>query len=267
MTPQPRSLLIRTAGTNCEAELEYAWRRAGASTEILHIRRVIERPALLRDFHLLSFPGGFSYGDDLGAGRIHAIEIREKLLDPLREFVAAGKLVYGVCNGFQVLVKAGLLPGFDFLQPGPPPPLEATLTDNANGRFQDRWVVLKAVSPRTPFLKEGSVFRVPIAHGEGQFLPKDDGVMARLRANGQIVLKYVRPDGSPATGWPDNPNGSADDIAGICDPTGRVFGLMPHPERFVDAVQGPTWTREGNGMGDGEGLQVFRNAVEYAREL
>ncbi|MBI2920091.1 MAG: phosphoribosylformylglycinamidine synthase I, partial [Planctomycetes bacterium] len=252
---QPRSLLIRTAGTNCEAELEYAWQRAGASTEILHIKRVIEKPAILRDFQLLSFPGGFSYGDDLGAGRIHAIEIREKLIDPLREFVGAGKLIYGVCNGFQVLVKTGLLPGFDFLKPGPPPPLDATLTDNGNGRFQDRWITLRAVSSLSPFVKEGTVFRVPIAHGEGQFLPKDDAVMEKLRANRQVVLKYVKADGSPAKGYPDNPNGSADDIAGICDPTGRVFGLMPHPERHADKVQGPLWTREGGGAGDGEGLQ------------
>lgn len=265
--PTPRSLLIRTAGTNCEAELEYAWQRAGAATEILHVKRIVEKPAVLRDFQLVSFPGGFSYGDDLGAGRIHAIEIREKLIEPLREFVGAGKLVYGVCNGFQVLVKTGLLPGFDFLTSKALPPLDATLTDNENGRFQDRWVTLKAVSSLTPFLKEGDVFRVPIAHGEGQFLPKDDAVMAKLRANRQIVLKYVAADGSPAKKWPENPNGSADDIAGICDPTGRIFGLMPHPERFVDKVQGATWTREGNGDGDGEGLAVFRNAVDYVKGL
>jgi phosphoribosylformylglycinamidine synthase len=264
---QPRSLLIRTAGTNCEAELEYAWQRAGAATEILHVKRLIERPERLREFQIVSFPGGFSYGDDLGAGRIHAIEIREKLIAPLREFVGAGKLIYGVCNGFQVLVKTGLLPGFDFLTPGPPPPLDATLTDNDNGRFQDRWITLRATSSLSPFVKEGMVFRVPIAHGEGKFLPKDDAVIAKLRANGQIVLRYVKPDGSPAKGFPDNPNGSADDIAGICDPTGRIFGLMPHPERYADAVQGPTWTREGDGTGDGEGLAVFRNAVAHAASL
>ncbi|NUN48836.1 MAG: phosphoribosylformylglycinamidine synthase I [Candidatus Brocadiae bacterium] len=261
----PRSLLIRTAGTNCEAELEYAWQRAGAATEILHIKRVLEAPALLRDFQLLSFPGGFSYGDDLGAGRIHAIEIRERLIEPLREFVNAGKLVYGVCNGFQVLVKTGLLPGFDFLKPGPAPALEATLTDNERGRFQDRWITVRAVSSRSPFVAEGAVFRMPIAHGEGKFLPKDDGVLAKLRANGQIVLTYVKPDGSPAAGWPDNPNGSVADIAGICDPTGRIFGLMPHPERFVDRVQGPTWTREEGTGEDGEGLGIFRNAVAHVR--
>ncbi|KAF0244613.1 MAG: phosphoribosylformylglycinamidine synthase [Planctomycetota bacterium] len=263
----PRSLLIRTAGTNCEAELEYAWNRAGASTEILHVKRLIEKPETLREFQLLSLPGGFSYGDDLGAGRIHAIEIRERLLGPLREFVGGGKLIYGVCNGFQVLVKAGLLPGFEFLESKEAPPLDATLTDNENGKFQDRWITLKVVSSLTPFLKEGAVFRVPIAHGEGKFLPKDDATLAKLRASRQVVLKYVAPDGSAAKGWPDNPNGSVDDIAGICDPTGRVFGLMPHPERHADKVQGPTWTREGGGEGDGEGLAVFRNAVEYAKGL
>jgi phosphoribosylformylglycinamidine synthase subunit PurQ / glutaminase len=263
----PRSLLIRTAGTNCEAELEYAWNRAGAATEILHVKRLIEKPETLREFQLLSFPGGFSYGDDLGAGRIHAIEIRERLIAPLREFVAAGKLIYGVCNGFQVLVKTGLLPGFDFLKSPEPPPLDTTLTDNENGKFQDRWITLKVVSSLTPFLKEGAVFRVPIAHGEGKFLPKDDATLAKLRANRQVVLKYVAPDGSAAKGWPDNPNGSVDDIAGICDPTGHIFGLMPHPERHADKVQGPTWTREGGGEGDGEGLAVFRNAVEYAKGL
>lgn len=250
-------LILRTAGTNCDQETAYAFEKAGASTEKLHINRVFERSAELDRFHVLAIPGGFTYGDDIASGKVLANELRFKLRDAVAKFVRDGKLIIGICNGFQALVKAGLLPWEEGRS-------DATLTFNDSNRFEDRWVYLKACSGTSAFVKEGDDIYAPVAHGEGKFVPRDDKVLSRLEGAGQVVFRYTGPDGSPA-GYPWNPNGSVGNIAGICDPTGRIFGLMPHPERHVEPTQHPRWTRDGL-KGEGDGLKVFRNAVTFARK-
>ena len=256
-----RVLLLRTAGTNCDRELALAFQRAGATVEILHIHRLLAEPGQLAHFQILGFPGGFSYGDDIASGKILANQLLHHLRTPMEQFVRDGKMILGVCNGFQVLVKAGLLPG-------PMPQLESsdvfttTLTHNAQARFEDRWVRLKSQSSLCKWLEPGISMLLPIAHGEGRFAVRDPAVMEALEGNDQIVFRYVAEDGKPAKDFPDNPNGSAGAIAGICDITGRILGLMPHPERFIDSMHHPYWSRL-NGNAAPDGLQLFENAVKY----
>jgi len=242
-------MVLRAAGVNCDRESEYALQLAGFEARRVHVFRVMENPALLDECQLLMIPGGFSYGDDVAAGKILANQMIYRLAEPLNKFVEAGKLMLGVCNGFQVLLKSGLLPWgrADAGSAG----RDATLAWNDCGSFVDRWVPLRAESDKCVFLTAGEKLWLPVAHGEGKFVPRDQDVLERLRQAGQVAVRY---DG-------DNPNGSIDDIAGICDPTGRIFGLMPHPERFVDITQHPTWTR--GGLERADGLTLFRNARAY----
>ena len=246
---KPKAIVLRAAGTNCDKESQYALELAGFEAERVHLFRVMETPALLDDVQLLMFPGGFSYGDDVAAGKIFANQMIHHLADPLNKFVGDGKLMLGVCNGFQVLLKSGLLPWGQV--DGATANHDATLAWNDCGSFVDRWVPLRADSDTCVFLPKGERIMLPIAHGEGKFVTRDQAVLERIRSDGQAAVRY---DG-------DNPNGSIDDIAGICDPTGRIFGLMPHPERFVDVTQHPTWTR--GGVERADGLIVFQRAAEY----
>jgi phosphoribosylformylglycinamidine synthase subunit PurQ / glutaminase len=256
-----RAIVLTGFGINCDVETESALARAGADTERVHLNDIIADTALLDACHIFAVPGGFSFGDDVASGRILANRLRHKLGEPLKKFVNDGKLMIGICNGFQVLVKMGILPMFDgeFVQ-------ETTLTNNNSSRFENRWVALKtAPDTRCVWLKGIASLELPIRHGEGKFIAKDDAVLERLKKNGQVVLRYVNADGSPAGGaFPANPNGAQDDIAGICDPSGRIFGLMPHPEANVHRTNHPTWTRL-DLPEEGAGLQVFRNAVDHAK--
>ncbi|MFH1732991.1 MAG: phosphoribosylformylglycinamidine synthase I [Planctomycetota bacterium] len=253
-----RTLIIRTAGTNCDQETKFAFERAGSEVSLLHINRVNENPSLLGEHQILALPGGFSYGDDIASGKVLANELLQGLADQLKKFVDDGKLVIGICNGFQVLVKTGLLPG-PF---GRDTKQTVTLTFNDSNKFEDRWVYLRADSGKSPFIKKGEMIYLPVAHGEGKFLAKDDATLDAVRSNGQVVFRYVNAAGEAAQEYPINPNGSADDVAGICDTTGRVLGLMPHPERHVLPTQHPRWTRDGL-AGEGDGMRMFRNAVQY----
>jgi phosphoribosylformylglycinamidine synthase subunit PurQ / glutaminase len=266
--PQPNVLILRAPGTNCDKETAFAFECAGAKTESLHINRLLESPSLFDRFQVLCIPGGFSYGDDVAAGRIEATQMQHHLAGRLAEFKAAGKLILGICNGFQVMIKAGILLDDD-PQLGPP----ATLTYNDSGKYEDRWVRLGVGGDRCVFLRGIEEMYLPVAHGEGKFITRDAAVLSQLQAAGQLVLRYLLSRGagvSPATGsrdgrttsYPDNPNGSVADVAGICDSTGRVMGLMPHPERHVDPTQHPRWTR-GEAGAVGDGLQMFVNAVKY----
>ena len=259
---KPLTLILRTAGTNCDAETAYAFELAGARTESLHINRLLAEPQLMQRYQLLAVPGGFSYGDDIAAGRILANQIAHHLHDAFCGFVEAGKPIIVICNGFQVLVKTDLLPGPIAGRSGQ----LCTLTNNDCGRFVDRWVHLSPRGQRCIWTRglEGSI-ELPIAHGEGKFVPADDSVRQALWDSGQVALVYAKDDGQAAGGQiPQNPNGSIDDIPGVCDESGLVFGLMPHPERHVDRTQHPAWTR--NRRTEGQGLQIFKNAVTHVRQ-
>ncbi|HUS90723.1 MAG TPA: phosphoribosylformylglycinamidine synthase I [Phycisphaerae bacterium] len=258
----PKALVLRAAGTNCDRETEFALKQAGFEAERVHVFRLMEDPARLAGYQFLVVPGGFSYGDDVSAGKILANQMTHRLAGPLNDFVAAGKLVLGICNGFQVLIKSGLLP-WARVEPGDLQ-RDATLAWNDSGRFEDRWVHLRADSERCVFLPKGEVIALPVAHGEGKFVPAGDEVMTRLRDGDQVAVRYVDAAGNAAQPYPINPNGSIDDVAGLCDPSGRVLGLMPHPERFVDITHHPRWTRGGVDRADGR--IFFERALTYLEQ-
>jgi phosphoribosylformylglycinamidine synthase len=265
--PTPRVCVLRAPGTNCDVETAYAFERSGASAERVHVFRLLETPDLLRDYQILCVPGGFSYGDDIGAGVIFSRQLQGRLGGAMAEFLQQDKLALGICNGFQVLLKAGLLPGGDGIQnPGGASSPAATLTWNDNGKYTALWVHVKAASPQSIFLRGIDELDLPVAHAEGRVVLRDGATLARLREQQQIALQYTAGDHQNGTTdtlpYPANPNGSTANIAGLCDATGRVLGLMPHPERFLHATQHPQWTRLGL-RGDGDGLKLFRNAVEY----
>ncbi|HUY36977.1 MAG TPA: phosphoribosylformylglycinamidine synthase subunit PurQ [Pirellulales bacterium] len=286
----PRVLILRAPGTNCDGESAFAFERAGAVAERLHVNRLLESPRRLAEFQILCLPGGFSYGDDLGAGTILGNQIRHHLFDGLHEFKAAGKLVLGICNGFQILLRSGVLledcgvgvppagpcgvgvppagltggvgvPASDMAAPPTAEPA-ATLAFNASGKFEDRWVRLKATGGSCVFFAGIDTMYLPVAHAEGRFVPRDAATLAALEAKGQLALRYQSATGESPAPYPENPNGAADDVAGVCDATGRVCGLMPHPERHIDPTHHPRWTREPLAA-EGDGLAVFRNAVAY----
>jgi phosphoribosylformylglycinamidine synthase len=255
-----RALVLRTAGTNCDGETQFAWEKAGAQADRVHINRFIENPKAILDYQILTIPGGFSYGDDIASGKIFANQLVHHLADVIQQFLAADRLVLGICNGFQVLVKCGLLPGREDGRPSLD--LTATLTNNDSGRFEDRWVHLATDTDRCAFLKKGEPMDLPVAHGEGKFIPSADLPLEQLESAGQVALRYVGSDGRASAGYPWNPNGSTGDVAGICDPTGRILGLMPHPERHVLPVHHPQWTRRPPAR-QGDGLAIFRRGVAY----
>jgi phosphoribosylformylglycinamidine synthase subunit PurQ / glutaminase len=280
----PRVLILRSPGANCDGETRFAFERAGAEADLVHINRLRENPKLLHDYQILCIPGGFSYGDDIAAGKILAHQLMTFLADEIRRFRDKEKLILGVCNGFQVILKAGLL-----IPPDEDGPL-ATLAHNRHGRFEDRWIHMTATPGHCVWLKDIEQMHLPIAHGEGAFVSRKEWILKGLAEAGQIVLRYAEHESSlageqgakgareksspplPALSssaiqiaelpFPINPNGSQGNVAGVCDATGRVLGLMPHPERHVLGTQHPRWTREGL-KDEGEGLKLFRNAVEY----
>lgn len=273
---RPRVLVLRAPGTNCDIETAFAFERAGAIAERVHIRRLLERPRLVDQFQIFCIPGGFSYGDDIAAGRILAVQLRHHLFDVLRHFHERGNLILGICNGFQVLLKAGLLlPAGD---DGQPP---ATLTWNDTARYEDRWVHLAVATRRCVFLEGIERLELPVAHAEGKFVVRDGRLIGELAGRGHVALCYqLPPEESPSScgkaprqdvepapwavpvPYPWNPNGSMGNIAGVCDETGRILGLMPHPERFIDITHHPRWTR-GERRDPPDGFRLFLNAVAY----
>lgn len=263
MVMNPRTLILRTAGVNCDLETAHAFELAGSTVASMHINRLLENPNGLSGFQILAVPGGFSYGDDIAAGRIFANQITHHLHDAFHDFVAAGKPIIGVCNGFQVLVKTDLLPG----SIAGAAKQSCTLTNNESGRFIDRWIRVAPRSGKCIWTTDLQEIDLPVAHGEGKFMTADESVRRSLWENDQVALVYVNPDNASPNGeYPFNPNGSVDDIAGICDATGLVFGLMPHPERHVSPLQHPAWTSMTTLAKEGAGLAVFRNAVSHARQ-
>ncbi|MEO7909842.1 MAG: phosphoribosylformylglycinamidine synthase I [Roseiflexaceae bacterium] len=273
----PRALILRAPGINRDEDAAAAIELAGGRPERVHINRVVEGSTKLADYALLIIPGGFSYGDHLGAGKLLAVDLAHRLAEELAAFVADGRPVIGICNGFQVLVKAGILPGMDestskanqlpssFVLRSSA--ASATLTDNASGQFECRWVQLVADPGSRCVFTQGfdRPIEVPVAHGEGRFVARDQAALQALRAGGQVALRYLTAGGDTAA-YPANPNGSDDAIAGVCNSAGNVLGLMPHPEDAILPHQHPRWTRE-PARTEGDGLALFRNAVRYAGSI
>ena len=251
-----KAIVLRAAGINCDLETQHAFELAGAQADRVHINRIIEDKSLLDGYQILVVPGGFSYGDDVAAGKILANQIKHHLYEQVLKFIDAGKLVLGICNGFQVLVKTGILPGNDTQD-------AVTITYNDSNKFEDRWVYLESQSDRCVFVEKGRRIYLPIAHGEGKIVTKDQLTLETLQSGGFVAFKYVDENGNEG-GYPVNPNGSMASIAGLTDSTGRVLGLMPHPERHVRHTQHPRWTRDKDKK-DGDGMTIFTNAVKYAQ--
>lgn len=252
----PRVLILRAPGTNCDEETAYAFELTGAKAERVHVNRLIENPALHARYQVLCIPGGFSYGDDIAAGRILASRLNRHLSEMVNAFVDSGdRLVLGICNGMQVLMRLGVLAS------------PATLTWNDQGRFEDRWVHLAVDHGPCVFLRDIERMYLPVAHAEGKFAVTDPLRLAELRDQGRLALRYVMGEsdapGDAPLPFPHNPNGSHANVAGLCDASGRVFGLMPHPERYVDPTQHPRWTRGEAAADGGDGLAIFRNAVRW----
>jgi len=269
----PQVCVLRAPGTNCDVESAHAFEMCGAAAERLHLFRLLAEPSQLARYQVLCIPGGFSYGDDIGAGVIFSQQLRGRLGDVIGDFLQADKLVLGICNGFQVLLKSGILPGgASDWSPASEKQSEATLTWNDNGKYTAVWVRLRVGGSQNVFLRGIEEIELPVAHGEGRLAVCDDSVVDGWREQAQIALCYTSRNGTPSDpgsadshlplGYPDNPNGSIANIAALSDPTGRILGLMPHPERFIHATQHPQWTRL-RLDGDGAGLKLFRNAVEY----
>ncbi|MEO0091929.1 MAG: phosphoribosylformylglycinamidine synthase I [candidate division WOR-3 bacterium] len=253
--------VLFTAGTNCDAETIYAFELAGAKAERILLSIFKRNKHLINNYHILCIPGGFTYGDYISAGKILANELQFIFKDYLEKFINDGKLILGICNGFQVLVKAGMLPGF----PHYFAKQTVTLDVNDSNRFECRWIYLKANPQSACIFTKGieEVFMLPVAHAEGKFVVDNKTTLKKIKENNLITLTYVDENGNKA-GYPFNPNGSIENIAGICDITGRIFGLMPHPERFVSIYQHPSWHRQK--VKNPIGLKIFHNAVNYVQE-
>ncbi len=261
---KPRVLVLRTAGTNCDQETAFAFQAHGGDVELMHIQHLLASQEALLRFHILAIPGGFTYGDDIASGKVFANEIKRTLGKTLTTFIRRGSLVIGICNGFQILVKMGLLPdvggALQYTQ-------EASLITNTNSKFIARWVWLKPAVSACVWTKGiETVLHFPIAHAEGRFVIRDEKVCAAMKSQGQIALRYCDAEGNEQ-GYPYNPNGSFDNIAGVCDPTGRIFGLMPHPERHQHCLQHPRWKKllleKTNEVPDG--ALIFKNGIAYAK--
>jgi phosphoribosylformylglycinamidine synthase I len=262
-----KALVITGYGLNCEKETACALNLAGAAAEMVHLNDILDGHRALAEFHLLAFIGGFSFGDHIGAGTVFANRVRCRMRDQLAQFVGDGKLIIGICNGFQTMTRLGLLPavgGNLFSQ-------QVALAENSQGVFRDDWVMVR-VNPDSPcvFTRGLDLLPLPVRHGEGRFVARDAKMLSRLEKENLVALRYADPEsGEPTMQFPHNPNGSVNAIAGICDPSGRIFGLMPHPEAYLSPFNHPQWTRQklhGVLPEKGMGLAMFENAVRFADE-
>lgn len=266
---KPKALVLTGYGINCDFETQFALQSNGAIAKRVHINDLISGKEKLEDFQIFGLPGGFSYGDDISAGKVLANKIRSNLKEQILQFINDGKLVFGFCNGFQIMVKAGLLPS-----PNSSLDQTVTLSNNDSGRYEDRWIFLKDQKSKCVFTKGIDLINLPVAHGEGKFFA-DSKTLKELHENKQVVFKYSDSKGNPANGvFPLNPNASLQDIAGICDKTGRIFGMMPHPERCLSIFNKPDWNflkekalRNGKKLElRAEGNLIFKNAAEFVKE-
>jgi phosphoribosylformylglycinamidine synthase len=262
-----KTLVMTGYGLNCEGETTCAFELAGASVDCVHLNDLFADPRRLLDYKILAFVGGFSFGDHLGAGTVLANRLRHRLGSELNEFITSGRLVIGICNGFQTMSRLGLVPALDgayFKQ-------QAALALNDQGVFRNDWITLKC-NPESPcvFTKDIDILPLPVRHGEGKFVMADSMALQNLERHGQVAMRYVHPEtANVAEELPHNPNGSVNGIAGICDLTGRVFGLMPHPEAYLSPYNHPHWIRQKiNGVlpEAGLGRKIFENAVQFAEK-
>lgn len=263
----PTVCVLRAPGTNCDLETGIAFERAGAKVEHLHLMELLESPQKLTSYQMLCIPGGFSYGDDISAGVIFASQLRRSIRNLIGDFLQKDTLVLGICNGFQVLLKSGILPsGTTNWPPSAEDRHQATLTWNRNGRYTALWVKLRTGNSKSVFLRDIDTIELPIAHAEGRIAVRDNDVLLDWKTQGNIALQYANGADNPDAllDYPANPNGSIMNIAGLSDPTGRVLGLMPHPERFINATHHPQWTRRDvDPKSEGDGMKLFHNAVQY----
>ena len=252
-------LILRTAGTNCDQETRVAFELLKTKVKMVHVNDLIKGKDKIYNYQIVAIPGGFTYGDDIAAGRILANELKMKLKTEVERFHKKNGLMIGICNGFQVLVKTGILPGNRNWQQ------KVTLSSNDSGKFEDRWVYLKSPVNRCVWTKGiDRIIYLPVAHGEGKFIPESKAILTKIKNEGQVVFQYCNRTGEISS-YPDNPNGSTEHIAGICDKTGRIFGLMPHPERCVFKTQHPRWMRE-KFSEIPDGLKIFENAIEFLKK-
>jgi len=261
---KPKVLILKTGGTNCDDEMRYAFDKARGISEVVHVNELRWKEKKLSDYNILGLPGGFSYGDDVRSGKILALELTSYLGDQINDFINHRGLVLGVCNGFQVLVRTGLLPF------GTMGEMQATLTDNDSGKFECRPVNLKITDSKCVFIKDakGKIVSYPVAHGEGKFFARQTELQ-KIESEKLVVFRYVDILGNPTQKYPQNPNGAVNAIAGICDSSGMILGLMPHPERAVRETQYPNWRRrriEGQPIKP-EGIIIFENMVNHAKQM
>ncbi len=254
---KPRVAILKAEGTNFDEETKWAFDLAGGRADIILMSEVLQKPQILFKYQLLDLPGGFSYGDDLYSGKIWANEILSYLSDVIQKFISKNGIIIGVCNGFQVLVRAGLLPGFG------KPNENIGLIFNQRQKFECRWIKIKFQKSNCIFLKKDLIGFLPVEHGEGRFIVKNKTILERLKKNGQIVVEYVDSRNLPSKSYPDNPNGSTLAIAGISDTTGQIFGMMPHPEHHMVYYQYPNWRTE---KVDPIGFQIYKTAIDYLRK-
>lgn len=263
--PSPRVLVLRAPGTNCDEETAFAFEKAGAISERVHVNRLIENPTLRDRYQILCIPGGFSYGDDIAAGRILATRLKQHLGELVHAFASGNgdRLTLGICNGMQVLMRLGVLT--EGVGDGDTDP--ATLTWNNHGRFDDRWVHLAVDKTPCVFLRGLIQMYLPMAHAEGKFVASGLEALSELREQGRLAIRYARNESSGVEDevlpFPMNPNGADANVAGVCDKSGRVFGLMPHPERHLDPTHHPSWTRRTEQPEYGDGFAIFKNAVQW----
>lgn len=265
---KPRVCILRTDGTNCDKELYYAFEKFGGAPQYVHINELRSKTKLLKNYQILAIPGGFAYGDDVASGKILAVELISFLKDQLTDYINKEGLIIGICNGFQVLTRTGLLPFGNLGK------MDATLAQNKSGHFECRWIKLKIEKSKCVFLNSaaGRIGEYAVNHGEGRFFSSAK-IIKKIEKQDLVIARYVNEKGKPTQQYPQNPNGSLHAIAGVCDPTGRILGLMPHPEKFVDHTQHPNWRRIKYNQGElalrsfKAGGFIFENMVKFARDL
>ena len=256
---KPKVCILRTDGTNCDEELYWAFEKFGGAPKYVHVNQLRSKDVKLAKFQILALPGGFSYGDDIASGKVLAVELISFLKEELQSFIAKKGLILGICNGFQTLVRTGLLP-FNHIGK-----MDATLITNDSGHFECRWVKMKIENSKCLFLpKSDQLLDIAVNHGEGKFYA-DKATIQKIENQNLVTFRYVDNSSNPTQNYPANPNGSLNAIAGICDPNGRILGLMPHPEKFVDITQHPNWRRFPKGVKP-HGAQIFKSMIRFAKQ-